>query len=304
MDPAIRRILARLPGLDPGKASVTPLSGGITNRNWRVDAPGGPFVLRIGGEGTELLGIDRRNEHAASAIAASLGVGAEVVAFFEDEKALVTRFVEGSALGPEDVRRPEVLARIARAVRRCHDGPPFPGSFSPFETVRAYRARAVEHGVSFPPEAARALDLLARIERALGPPERLVPCHNDLLAANFIDDGRAVRILDWEYAGMGDPSFDLGNLAVNNGLPPEDRERLLELYAGATTPRGLARLELHRLASDMRESFWGFLQSGVSRLEFDFRKYALDHLGRFLENVGARELERWTFERWTSEARA
>src|SRR2546422_6289721 len=176
MAPPIERILAQVPGWKPEGAVVTPLTAGMTNRNYRVELAGQSFVVRIGGEGTELLGIDRRHEHAAASIAARLGVGAEVVHFIEAESALVTRFLEGEPLTPESAARPETLERIVRCIRRYHEGPPFPGTFSPFATVRAYHALARKHGVRFPPEAGRALELLERIERALGPFTTSRPC--------------------------------------------------------------------------------------------------------------------------------
>ncbi|HVR74800.1 MAG TPA: choline/ethanolamine kinase family protein [Planctomycetota bacterium] len=293
MEERLERILGRVGRWLGGEPVLTPLPGGITNRNYRVNAGGESFVLRLGGEGARLLGIDRRNEFAVSSIAARLGVGAEVLSFIEEEDALLTCFVEGATMTPEAASRPEVLERIVRSIRLYHEGPAFPGEFSPFATVRAYRALALERGVKFPDRAALALETLARIEGRVSPPARLVPCHNDLLAGNFIDDGRAIRILDWEYAAMGDPFFDLGNFAANQRLEGRAVERLLELYEGAARPESLARLSLLRLASDLRESFWGFLQSGVSKIEFDFIGYAGEHLDRFLERTARPELETW-----------
>jgi thiamine kinase-like enzyme len=296
MDSEIERILEKLPGLDAKGAGVSLLVGGITNRNYLVEVPGQRVVVRIGGDQCHLLGIDRKNEHACSSIAARLGVGAEVLGFFEEERAMVTRFISGQTLSPELAARPENLRRILDAVRRYHGGPAFPGRFSPFETVRNYHSQARGRGVAFPPEVPRALDLLSKIEGALGPLTDLRPCHNDLLAANFIDDGAAVRIIDWEYAAMGDPFFDLGNLAANQGLDDAACRSVLRQYAGAVRPADLARLHLQRLASDMRESFWGFVQLGISKLDFDYGKYARDHLQRFLAGAAAADFPRWLAE--------
>jgi thiamine kinase-like enzyme len=301
MEPAIERILTRVLGAAAGGAAlsgatVTPLPGGITNRNYRVDAGGAVYVVRIGGENTALLGIDREREHACSAIAARLGVGAEVLGFLPDERALVTRFIAGQPVTGEDAARPGTLRRIVAAIRRYHQGPPFPGSFSPFAAVRDYAALAARHGVTFPPESAPAREVLDQIESALGKLAKPVPCHNDLLAANFLDDGAAIRILDWEYAAMGDPFFDLGNLAANLELKPEACGELLRLYSGGARPRALARRHRRRLASGKREGYWGLLQLGIARLEFDYAKYARDHLQRFLRNAAAPEVPRWLEE--------
>src|SRR5579884_2083154 len=273
MDARIRDILQHIPEWDVAEAVVTPLTGGITNQNYRVDIGGETFVLRIGGKGTRLLGIDRRREHACTAIAARLGVGAEVIHFLAEQEVLLPRIVE--------------------AMRAYHNGPDFPGTFSPFETVRAYHRLALEAGVAFPDTLPRVFALMERIEQAIGQAFTPRPCHNDLLASNFIDDGRAIRILDWEYAAMGDPFFDLGNFAVNQSLSEEQCRQLLRAYFGEVRPADEAHLHLMRLGSDLRESFWGFLQLGISELDFDYHDYAHHHLNRFLHNVATAPFEQW-----------
>lgn len=296
MDQHIERILSLVPGWSAADAVVTPLVGGITNQNYRVDIGGESFVLRIGGKGTHLLGIDRERESICTAVAAQVGVGAKVMHFLPAEDVLVTRFIEGAAISPESAARPEMLRRIVDSMKRYHAGPDFPGSFSPFETVRNYHKLALEHGVAFPETLPQVFALMARIEEALGPVQQIKPCHNDLLASNFIDDGQVIRILDWEYAGMGDIFFDLGNFAVNQELNEELCELLLEDYFGEVRPADLAHLYLMRLASDLRESFWGFLQLGISELDFDYHEYAHHHLNRFLRNVASPHFERWLRE--------
>lgn len=296
MEQRIEHLLRQIPGWDAANAVVTPLVGGITNQNYRVDVNGEAFVLRIGGKGTHLLGIDRGHESICTALAAQVGVGAEVVHFLPAEDVLVTRFIVGSVLTPEAAAQPDMLQRIVSSMRRYHAGSAFPSSFSPFATVRAYRTLALEHGVSFPDTLPQVFALMARIEEAIGTPQRLTPCHNDLLASNFIDDGQVIRILDWEYAGMGNVFFDLGNFAVNQSLDDERCALLLREYFGEARQPDLAHLHLMRLASDLRESFWGFLQLGISELDFDYRDYAQHHLNRFLHNAATLPFEHWLEE--------
>ena len=148
-----------------------------------------------------------------------MGVGPEVTAFIRPEGYLVTRFIEGSPVSDEAVRQPETLRRVADSLRRIHDGPAIPGLFVPLRIVEAYRALALARGVPIPPEYELSAAIGRRIELAcLAAPIELRPCHNDLLNANFIDDGARIRIVDWEYAGMGDPFFDLGNFSINHEL--------------------------------------------------------------------------------------
>jgi thiamine kinase-like enzyme len=240
-------------------------------------------VIRLAGNDTHLLGISREVEHAATVAAAGVGVGPEVTAFIRPEGYLVTRFIEGSAVSDEAVHRPETLVRVAESLRRVHDGPPIPGLFIPYRIVEAYRALALARGVTIPPEYELAQATTRRIELALlTNPVELRPCHNDLLNANFIDDGTRIRIVDWEYAGMGDPFFDLGNFSINHELPPDEDAALLAAYEGEVRPDRLARLTLMRIVSDFREAMWGVLQQGISTLDVDFVAYAGEHFERLL----------------------
>ena len=273
----VEAIVARIwPGEE---ARVEVLGGGITNHNFKVDVAGGPFVLRIAGDDTDLLGIDRSVEREAALAAAAVGIGAEVVAFVEPEGYLVTRFIEGEIVALERMREPDVIGRVARALRAVHRGPSLPARFNSFRVVEDYRTVAFGHGAEVPSSYAWARQVARRVERARGTfPER--PCHNDLLNANFIDDGERIRIVDWEYAGMGDIFFDLANFSVNNGLGPDERRFLLESYFGAVRADDERALELMRFMSDFREAMWGVVQGAISTLDFDFAGYAAEHFER------------------------
>jgi len=276
----------------PGRTAViTALSGGITNRNYRVDVDGSSFVLRVGGNDTNLLGIDRDVEHGASLRAASVGVGPEVVAFIEPEGWLVTRFIAGRPVPPEEIRTPAGIGRVAAVLRKIHGATAIPGRFDAHDVVEEYRREAIAHGVTIPPEFAAAQAASERIQTARGPQPQ-VPCHNDLLNANFLDDGE-IRIVDWEYAGMGDRFFDLANLSVNHDFGLDEDRLLLAAYFGVERPADLAALRLMRVMSDFREAMWGVLQSGISELDFDFHEYASKHFARLLKSAGAPEFDRY-----------
>lgn len=292
----LQTILAEVPGWDGPPDEVGPLEGGITNLNYLVRRGENRFVLRVGGMNTDLLGIERNREYAISRIAADLGIGAEVYAFLPDHGAMVTHFVEGDAISAERAAQPDVMSRIMSTVRRYHGGRAFPGSFSVFGVLRAYESLALERGVVFPPSTATALKHARSIELALGSATELVPCHNDLLAANFIDDGDTIRLLDWEYAGMGDRFFDLGNFAANQALDSAGCQALVETYFGRADTRHLAHLHLMRTMSNLREAFWGFLQSGISSLDFDFLQYARTHLERVMDEMTSARMAEWQAE--------
>jgi len=263
----------------PGRsATIEELGGGITNRNYKIKVDGGVYVLRMGGAKTGLLGIDRAVEHAASLRAAEIGVGPEIVAFVQSEGWLVARFIDGRGISPEEMRGAIVLPRVAAALRRLHSAAAIPGRFDAHAVVEDYRTEAEAHGVDIPKEFSTAKEVSERIAVARGP-QPLVPCHNDLLNANFLDDGE-IRILDWEYAGMGDRYFDLANLSVNHEFGPREDAVLLEAYFGEATGDALNDLRQMKFMSDFREAMWGVLQSGISELDFDFKAYAAKHFKR------------------------
>ena len=264
----------------PGRgARVEVLGGGITNHNLKVVVDGESFVLRIAGKGTGLLGIDRLVELAATQAAAALGLGPEVVAFVEPEGWLVTRFVEGAIPRPERMREPGTLKRVARALRAFHAGHGIPGSFDSFRVVERYRQTALDRGGSVPEHYEWAHALAARIEVRRST-DAHVPCHNDLLNANFLEDGERLWIVDWEYAGMGDRFFDLANFAINHELDHQASRAFLEAYFGELREADGETLELMRFMSDFREAMWGVVQSAVSELDFDFDAYASEHFER------------------------
>ncbi|MEO7664927.1 MAG: choline kinase family protein [Candidatus Limnocylindrales bacterium] len=291
----LTRAMQRVPDIAGRSLTFTPLSGGITNRNFLIAAAGARdrYVLRLAGNDTHLLGISREVEHAATVAAAGVGVGPEVVAFVRPEGYLVTRFIEGMPVSAAAVHEPATIRRVADSIRRVHDGPAIPGLFIPFRIVEAYRALALARGVAIPGAYDLAFAVARRIELALlSAPIELRPCHNDLLNANFIDDGERIRIVDWEYAGLGDPFFDLGNFSVNHDLTPEEDEILLKAYEGDVRPARAARLHLMRIVSDFREAMWGVLQQGISTLDVDFVAYAAEHFDRLLANATGPSFEK------------
>jgi thiamine kinase-like enzyme len=270
----------------PGRnAQFEVLGGGITNHNLKVTVDGEVFVLRVAGKDTGLLGIDRRVELEATRTAAALGIGPEVVDFVEPEGWLVTRFIEGRAPTPEEMREPELLERVAETLRTFHEAAPIPGTFDAFRVVEAYCGTALARGGHIPPEFEWAHSIAVGIEQLRAGASR-APCHNDLLNANFLDEGDRLCIVDWEYAGMGDRFFDLANFAINHELDESARHDLLRAYFGEVREHDSRALELMRFMSDFREAMWGVVQTAVSELDFDFHGYATEHFER-LERTAA-----------------
>jgi thiamine kinase-like enzyme len=283
------------PELGPPETEPVPLEGGITNRNYRVRLGGRDCVVRLPGKDTDLLGIDREAERAATAAAATLGIGPDVVAFEPERGCLVTAFIEARPV-PEEELRTRVV-EVAEALRAIHSGPSLPATFSPFERTERYERTARERGGTIPAAYAEVRAAADRIEAVLD--GAAVPCHNDLLTANFLDDGERLRILDWEYAGMGDRFFDLANFSNHHDLSVPEMEALLEAYFGESTPGRVARVQLMRLMAAFWEGMWGVVQATCSELDFDFLGYADEYLGKVQVKLDDPE-----FPRWLEDARA
>ena len=297
--PELTEVVARVTALlGPRRGSVIQLEGGITNRNFRVNFGGTDYVVRLPGKRTEILGIDRTAECIANKAAAGLGMAPGVAAMFEEPSCLVTLFVDGREMTGEELRSPEVLAEVARDLRQFHDsGTELPTDFDSFRLVEEY-AESGRANDSEPPEGFdEALAAAQRIEKAVRKRDdhQPVPAHNDLLTANFLrESGGRIQLIDWEYAGMGDRWFDLGNFAVNNELDDAQEETLLEAYFGEPPDdRRRATLKLFRFMSDFREAMWGVVQTGVSELDFDFREYAQKHFDRLERARSDPRFEDW-----------
>jgi thiamine kinase-like enzyme len=278
-------------GVWPGRpAQAEPLTGGITNSNYRVEVDGAVFVVRLSGDRTELLGIDRESEVEACQLVARLGIAPEIVQVDLEQGVFVTRFIEGLPIPPERVGAEPVVGAIAMALRRIHASGSIRASFDTFELVPAYRKLAAGHGVAPAFDDTTMLSTLARIA-LVRPWQPAALCHNDLLNSNLLDDGQ-IRIVDWEYAGMGDRFFDLANLAVNHQFTPSQDEALLRHYFGNPSESHLSTLHLFKLASEAREAMWGVVQMAISTLEFDFEGYAEEHARGFFGVLDTIDLER------------
>jgi len=286
-------ILQRLePSLGPHTGAPTPLDGGITNRNFRASFAGREYVIRLPGKDTSLLGIDRGAERVAADAAAALGIAPAVAAELED--CLVTEFIACSAFEVQELE--SRVEEVARALRAFHHSPIIlPARFWVVDLLEDYAKIVADRGDVLPDPYADAV-AIAREIAAVVALERPRPCHNDLLAGNIIraqGDGRLL-LVDWEYAGMGHPYFDLGNLSINNGFKASTDERLLSAYHGAPpSPGQRATLALMRLLSDAREAAWGVVQASISELDFDFEQYAGRHFDRLFGAAGRPEYEEW-----------
>lgn len=277
-----------------GRVTPEPLSGGLSNRNFLVRDGDRRCVVRLG-EDVPVHGLVRRNEIACSRAAAAAGLSPALL--YAEPGVLVFAFVDGRTLTAEDVRNDATLASVVPLVRRCHDQMPLhiagaPPFFWVFHALRDYARTLRDGGSRMTAALPRLMGEAERLERDVGPIE-LKFAHNDLLAANFIDDGQRLWLIDWEYGGFNSPLFDLGNLASNNGLTPPQVEWLLATY-DRETPTADRRRSLAAMtcASLLREAMWSMVQEIHSALPIDYVAYTAENLARYeaawAEFAGAR----------------
>lgn len=275
---------------------VSPLSGGMTNQNYRVDVGKKSYVLRIAGDKTDLLGINREYEYRTQSIAGELDIAPETVAFIEPEGYIVTRFIEGRPIPPEELRKPQNIQRVAEILNEIHAMPSIPGVFSSFAVVRNYEKIARQHNVTFPEKFDWLISQMNDAEAAMMNTSRIQrPCHNDLLNGNFLL-AHKLYVLDWEYAGMGDVYFDLANFSNNHELSEDEDHLLLDFYFGNVTSQAIAHLNIMKIMSDFREAMWGLVQVRISDLDFDFLGYANQHFRRLLQGALNPDWEAWLKE--------
>jgi thiamine kinase-like enzyme len=287
----IEEVLAAVPELRDA-TSVEPLTGGLTNTNYKVTSPSGRYVVRISGKDTSLLAIDRENEVHNTIAAAETGVGAPFVAALPEHDALVLGFLEGEVMDPEKLRSGDHIAAIARACRRLHAGRRFLQDFDMFEIQPRYLAIVRDRGFRLPDRYDEFEPQIRELEHAMRVrAEQTVPCNNDLLAENFIDVGGEMRLIDYEYSGNNEASFELGNVWSESNLSLEQLEALVAAYWGRPLRNKVARARLWGLMSKYGWTLWGSIQVGISDLDFDFWGWAMEKYERAVEELDGPQFE-------------
>ncbi len=285
-------IVDALPVLAGDERTIDRLSGGLTNFNYKVGTPTGTYVLRVSPPGADLLSIDRANEHHNSVRADRVCGGAPVHAYDPALRALVVGFIEGTTFDDAAFKVGSNVERVAQAVKRLHSAEAFQLDFDMFELQRRYLAIVQERGFRLPRRYLEFAPLVDRIRAACAVRfDGTVPCNNDLLAANFIDDGSAVRIIDYEYSGNNDACFELGNIWSECHLDDEELERLLLAYYGRPLRNRNARARLLGLMGQYGWTLWGSIQDATSSLDFDFWSWAMEKYDRAVVTFTSRELD-------------
>ena len=276
--PELAALFDRTASLAARPRQVRELPGGLTNRNYQVTTPDGRFVARVSNEGGDLLAIDRDAEYRNSVAAAASGAGAPVIEYRPQDRLLVVGYIEGRTLGNDDVADPATIVRIADACRRLHNGPRFVNDFDMFDIQHRYLSVVRSRRFRIPDGYDDLLPQFEAARAALEASSRggTVPCNNDLLAANFIDDGDRIWLIDYEYSGNNDPCFELGNIWGECRLSVEALEALVAAYYGTPRRAETARARLLGLAGKYGWTLWGAIQHAASPLDFDFWTWAME----------------------------
>jgi thiamine kinase-like enzyme len=292
--PTIEQVIAAIPAWAGRAVDAEPIAAGLTNANWKVTVDGTPHFVRIPGAATDLLAVDRANERHNTRAAATAGVGPPVLHELPEWDVFVLAWVDARTMSIETLGAPGIPARVAEALRQLHAGPRFRDDFDMFRTTERYLRVVDERSILIPNGYRDRLDRLPRIEAALGVhPLPTVPCHNDLLAENYLDDGQRLWLVDYEYSGNNDPTFELGNTCQEQGWDEARIRELCAAYFGEATDAILARMRLQMIMSDVGWTLWAAIQAAISTIEYDFFGWAEERWARAQTALDGPDFEDW-----------
>ena len=276
------------------QVQLHPVSTGITNKNYRVEVDGKWYFLRIPGKATDLLSVNRAHEHYNTVAASNAAVSPKVLYYLEPESIMVLEYVTGEIMSIRSLQTIEAINKIVHSLKMLHSGPRFANEFNMFRLREFYLDVARKHDVRIPDDYYDYSWVADRIEKAMvAQPTHLVPCHNDLLAENFIDDGKFMWIIDYEYSGNNDCCFELGNVCIEMEYTRTQVELLCKEYFGAVLRNKIARMSLYSIMSDVGWTLWGSIQNKVSDLDFDFWSYTMNRWNRAKKNIDSSEFSGW-----------
>ncbi|GJQ35652.1 MAG: choline/ethanolamine kinase [Anaerolineaceae bacterium] len=290
----IEKIAAQVEDWKGRDVSIQQLSGGLTNTNYKVTVDGMPYFVRVPGESTELLAIDRDNEHHNTRAAANAGVAPKVLHHLPEHSAMVLEFLDGKTMSKDSLNQPGQPSRMAQAIKKLHAGPRFYSDFNMFRLTEYYLNLCRERSIEIPKGYPERIPVVNEIEKAMSVnPLAPVPCNNDLLAENYIDDGEQLWLIDYEYSGNNDPTFELGNTCQEMQFNDDQIEEVCAAYFGDASPQMVARMKLNMIMSDVGWGLWAAIQARISTIDFDFWGWALERWGRAEEKMDSAEFPMW-----------
>ena len=290
----IEEVVAKLDDWKGKDISIQHLSGGLTNTNYKVTVDGTPFFIRVPGEGTELLAIDRNNEHHSARVAAQVGIGPKVLHHLPEYDVMVLEFLNGKTMSKDSLNESGMPTRMAQSIKRLHAGERLILDFNMFRLTEYYLSLCKERNIKIPDGYFERMKIVEEIERAMAvKPLATVPCNNDLLAENYIDDGNQLWLIDYEYSGNNDPTFELGNTCQEMQFNDEQIAEVCAAYFGDATADKIARMKLNMIMSDVGWGLWAAIQANISTIEFDFWGWAIERWGRAEQKMDSAEFSVW-----------
>jgi len=290
----IKEVIQKIDDWRDRQAEIQEMTGGLTNKNYRVEVESRSYFVRIPGASTELLAVNRDSEYHSSKAAAAAGVGPKVLYHLPDHKVMVLEFLKGETMSIETLQGPGMPARIAQSLKKLHAGARCLNDFNMFRLVEFYMGIVEEHDVRIPDDYRDRMSVLSGIETALTQKSLdTVPCNNDLLAENYIDDGQMLWLIDYEYSGNNDPCFELGNTCQEQQYNEDQYAELCAAYFGETRRHLLARMYLYSVMSDFGWTLWGSIQNKISKLDYDFWEYAMGRWERCLGMLDSQKFSVW-----------
>jgi len=292
--PMIDEVVAKIPDWEEKDVSIQPLSGGLTNSNFKVEVDGIPYFVRVPGASTDLLAINRDNEVHNSKAAFVAGVGPKVLHYLPEYNVMVLEFLHGKTMSKDSLNEPGMPTRMAETIKKLNDGPRFLLDFNIFRLTEYYLGLCRDRAIKTPDGYLDRLSTIQRIERAMSvKPLQTVPCNNDLLAENYIDDGKKLWLIDYEYSGNNDPTFELGNTCQEMQFNDEQIAEVCGAYFSEAEPNMIARMKLNMIMSDVGWGLWAAIQAKISTIDFDFWGWAIERWGRAVEKMDSAEFEGW-----------
>lgn len=290
----IEEVVAKLDDWKGKDISIQHLSGGLTNTNYKVTVDGTPFFIRVPGEGTELLAIDRNNEHHSARVAAQAGIGPKVLHHLPEYDVMILEFLNGKTMSKDSLNESGMPTRMAQSIKRLHAGERLILDFNMFRLTEYYLSLCKERNIKIPDGYLERMSLVDEIERAMAvKPLAAVPCNNDLLAENYIDDGDQLWLIDYEYSGNNDPTFELGNTCQEMQFNDEQIAEVCAAYFGDASADKIARMKLNMIMSDVGWGLWAAIQANISTIEFDFWGWAIERWGRAEQKMDSAEFSIW-----------
>ena len=292
--PVIEEAVAKIDDWRGKNISIQPLSGGLTNSNYKVEVEGTPYFVRVPGESTELLAIDRNNEYHNTKAAAEVGVAPQVLYYLPEYCVMVLEFLNGKTMSKDSLNAPGMPTRMARAIKQLHSAPRFLTDFNMFRLTEYYLNLRKERDIRIPDGYLDRMSTVKQIEKAMSVrPLDIVPCNNDLLAENYLDDGKQLWLIDYEYSGNNDPTFELGNTCQEMQFSDDQISEVCLAYFGTAASHMIARMKLNMIMSDVGWGLWAAIQAKISRIDFDFWGWAIERWGRAVEKMDSGEFEDW-----------